>query len=187
MHTYLIRDDDGVQSTVSEAELYTAFSKIVTNLLKDYNDAELRPHREDLASVAVYECLKAMRSYKPTGSVYAYARTVAQHKLNKEVKRIRKYNSMVAPLTDTEADTLAAEDYEPPDDELAAWIERLKELLDEEELAVVNLTLDGYNNSDICLALKGERKQGSYVSSIWKRIRAKAQELGPPRTEENKP
>ncbi len=180
MRTYLIRDDDGVQSIATEDELYTAFCKIITNLLKNYSDAELRAYREDLASIAVYECLKAMRSYKPIGSVYAYARTVAQHKLNKEVKNIRKYNGMVTPLTAEHADSLVTEDCEPPNEELLAWIDKLKRLLDPEELEVVNLALQGYNNSDICLALKGERKQGSYVSSIWKRIRAKAITIGNP-------
>ena len=180
MQKYIIRDNDGVQSVATEDELYTAFSKIISNLLKNYDGAELRAYREDLASIAVYECLKAMRSYKPIGSVYAYARTVAQHKLNKEVKSIRKYNSMVTPLTAEEADSLAIEDCEPPNEELLAWIDKLKRLLDPEELAVVNLALQGCNNSDICLALKGERKQGSYVSSIWKRIRAKAITIGRP-------
>lgn len=180
MQKYIIQDDNGVQSIATEDELYTAFSKIITNLLKNYNDVELRAHREDLASIAVYECLKAMRSYKPIGSVYAYARTVAQHKINKEVKGIRKYNGMVTPLTAEHADNLVTEDCEPPNEELLAWIDKLKRLLDPEELAVVNLALQGCNNSDICLALKGERKQGSYVSSIWKRIRAKAITIGRP-------
>lgn len=182
MQTYIIQDNDGVRSTATEEELYTAFSKIVTNLLKDYVNSDLQGYREDLFSIAVYECLKSMRSYKPTGSVYAYAKTVAQHRLNKEVKRIRKYNSYVTPLTKEEADGLLVEEYEPPDEGLIAWIEALKALLDREELSVVNLSLQGLNNSEICEELKGKRKQGSYVSSVWKRIRAKAMVLGYPPT-----
>ncbi len=190
MRSYEILDDDGIRSTATEEELYTAFSKIVWSLLKGYNDSTISSYREDLASVAIYECLKAMLRYKPTGSVYAYAKTVARHKLSKEAERIRKYNSMVQPLSTEEVDSLLLEDCEPPDDELIAWIEKLKKLLDQEELAVVNLTLQGLNNSDICEVLQGKRKQGTYVTTIWKRIRAKALTLGhplDPRKEDDKP
>ena len=123
-----------------------------------------------------------MRSYKPTGSVYAYAKTVARHKLGKEAERIRKYNEKVEPLTPEMEEKLSQTTYLPEEvpGELERWINALRGLLDTDELQVVELTLEGLTDREICITLYGRSKQGITVAPIWRRIRAKAETLGEP-------
>lgn len=182
MREYTIRADDGSTTTATEEQLYKAFNKITWSLLlKDYTDAELRPYHEDMAIIATSECLKAMRSYKPTGSVYAYAKTTARHKLGKEAERIRKYNNKIEPLTTEMEERLSQTIYLPEvPSELEHWIARLRELLEPDELQIVRLTLDGLSDKEIRIALYGKSKQGITLAPIWRRIRAKAEAMGGP-------
>lgn len=180
--TYRCRTNKGIVDYTDD-ELIAEAEKIVWDVLH-HKYTGYKQYHEDMAQDLLLAITKAMDRYDPAkGMVFAYIKTIVMRRAYSCALMIRRRSSHEARLTDEMEQVLThrprLENYE-----LTDWVDRLKERLTDEELIVVQLTMEGADNAEIYAALHPgsppQPRVGQALAKLWRSIREKAKDLGKP-------
>lgn len=157
---------------MTEEQIYREVQKVASQILRKHYWG-YRDYHEDLIQDAAMELFNALHRYNPDrGEINGFIFGVASRVISTQIKRIIRIQSKTVSMTDEMQAVLSAPDNTEEDTDYIAEFEKR---LTARERRVLEMKLDGMNNTEIYNALHRTKKKriGKAMLQIWKSIESK--------------